>query len=331
MSKSILIFDMDGVLIKQHGYHRALQDTVRLGAREMGLEVALTEEEIAEFEGVGISSEWHSSAACLSVLEISGKFDLSPLFRLLKREQAQIPARIRLERAIRKLAEEAGVDPAHPVALIQKSESEDSFTNRTFQDMILGRNGYESYLLRYDEPLLAADVREKLCAWLERPEHGGVVMTNRPSLEMPDANFGLRLVGLDEMPLVGYGEMRQMAQAFGGEAAHYSKPSPAHSLLAALRAIGEPDVLKNTHAALNGGGREILACFDGYEFWIFEDSPAGLVSVDALGKLLRNAGLSVRVNKVGATTSARKRAYLEEKGARVVATINEGLGLALGG
>lgn len=329
MSKSILIFDMDGVLLKPRGYHRALQDTVRLGAREMGFDVALSDEEIAEFEGVGISSEWHSSAACLSTLAISGKLDLSPLFRLLKREQAQIPARLRLERAIQKLAEEAGVDPAHPVALIQKSESKDSFTNRTFQDMILGRNGRESYLLRYDEPLLDAEVRKKLCAWLGHPTRGGVVMTNRPSMEMPDAGFGLRLVGLEAMPLVGYGEMGQMAARFGGEAAHYSKPSPAHSLMAALRALGVADALEKTHAALNGGGREVLALFAAYEFWVFEDTLAGLVSVDALGKLMREAGLDVRINKVGVTASARKRVYLEERGARVVEMVNEGLQLVL--
>ncbi len=101
MSKKIIIFDVDGVLIESHGYHKAFKDTVRVGAKELGFDVHLSDEDIAQFEGMGISSEWHSSAACMAVLLINGKFDLSPLFASIKREQAKIPVRIRLENAVR--------------------------------------------------------------------------------------------------------------------------------------------------------------------------------------------------------------------------------------
>ena len=55
MSKEIIIFDIDGVLLEAHGYHQALQDTVRMGAQEMGFDVELSNEDVARFEGMGIS------------------------------------------------------------------------------------------------------------------------------------------------------------------------------------------------------------------------------------------------------------------------------------
>lgn len=325
MSKTILLFDMDGVLLKPRGYHRALQDTVRLGARELGFEAHLTDDEIAEFEGAGISSEWHSGAACMSVLAMNGTLDLGPLFRLLKGEQAQIPARLRLERAIHKLAEESDVDPAQPVAFIRESETARSFTHRTFQEMILGSADLESYLLRYDEPLLDSSVRKKVLTWLEHPEHGGAVMTNRPSRGMPDADYGLQLVGLEGMPLAGYGEMEEMAAIFGGEAALYSKPAPTHALAAALGAVGVPNHLHLAQALANGSAPENLADLDDTDFWVFEDTPAGLVSAEEMGRVLRKSGLAVRVHKTGVTESPLKRAYLSEKGAQVFKNIEMAL------
>jgi len=90
----ILIFDMDGVLVKPEGYHRALQETVRLaGISTQYGEVQLTDNQIAQFEALGISSEWHSSALCMAVMVVekqsgmlrdnehprSGKLDLVDL------------------------------------------------------------------------------------------------------------------------------------------------------------------------------------------------------------------------------------------------------------
>ena len=67
----ILIFDLDGVLLKPHGYHKALQETVNLAGKSIGFgEAHLTDKQIAQFEALGISSEWHSSALCMAVMSI---------------------------------------------------------------------------------------------------------------------------------------------------------------------------------------------------------------------------------------------------------------------
>ncbi len=339
MSKEILIFDVDGVLIESHGYHKAFKDTVRLGAKDLGFDVELSDEDIFRFEGMGISSEWHSSAACMAVLLISGKFDLEPLFKSIEREHVQGPVRIRLERAVRRLAEEAGVSPAESVALIRNSETVHSFPFDIFQEMILGSETFEriyglksrldveSYLLHFDRPMLETDLRDRLFAWLKDSERGSTMMTNRPSREMPDVYYAQNLLGLERVPVVGYGEMTWLAETFGGEAAEYSKPSPIHALAAVLASFGKESntCLLEAYAAVQGEFSEAVAGLEGYTFTVFEDTPAGIISVKAMGDLLRGYGLNVEVNPCGITASALKGAYLKEQGARLFENVNEAL------
>jgi len=341
MSKKILIFDMDGVLLRPLGYHRALKETVRLGAEALGFEgITISDAEIAEFEGLGISSEWHSSAACLAILRLSGGLDLSALFASLQQEPIQNQALLRLERVIQRLSREAGVDPAPVIALIRNSQSiAQSHSLNLFQEMILGSDEFkriygkegsldvESYLLQYDQPLLGAEMRNRLLVWLDDPEHGGAVMTNRPSREMPDANYGLQLIGLEGLPSVGYGEIEWLAGEVGVNTTALAKPSPAHALAASLSAFSRDMELnlRNASASFNGGGTEAYAYLEGSEVTVFEDTPAGLISVDGLEKLLHGQGISVAVNKIGIASTPHKGEYLQAQGARVYARVDAAL------
>lgn len=327
--KKTLIFDMDGVLLAPRGYHRALQETVRLGAEALGYsDITLSDEQIAQFEGLSISSEWHSSAASLAVLAFSGTLSLDELFEFLKREPVQIPARIRLERAIEEITGDA--------QRIRESETLQSASYKTFQELILGSADFEriygiqsslnveSYLLQFDTPLLETSTRERFLAWLEHPEHGCVVMTNRPSSEMPDAGYGLRLVGLDGLPLVGNNDMRWLAQQVGGEAAAFLKPNAAHALAALLASTGRDlqESLLGAHALLNGASVDGL---DVDEIVVFEDTPSGLISVGAMGEILSEKGLLVQVKKIGIATSIVKGEYLRAQGAEVFENVNVAL------
>ncbi|MCP4140105.1 MAG: hypothetical protein GY755_07415 [Chloroflexi bacterium] len=336
MSKKIIIFDVDGVLVEAHGYHQAFKDTVQIGAKKLGYDVALSDENVAQFEGLGISSEWHSSAACMAVLAISGKFDLGPLFASIANEQAKIPVRIRLEKVIHQMALDAGVDPAHPVSFIQNSEKINSFPFDIFQEMILGSAEFEeiygikssldveSYLSKFDLPQIGTDSKNQLFDWLQHPEHGCAIMTNRPSRKMPDAKYAQNLVALEDIPVAGYGEMEWLAEKFGGEAANYSKPSPIHALSAALASFDKNSdaCLLEARAATKGELSKDIALLDGYEFTVFEDTPAGVISVGAMGELLRAQGLDVKVNKIGITNSSLKGEYLRAQGAEVFANVN---------
>jgi phosphoglycolate phosphatase-like HAD superfamily hydrolase len=341
MSKKILIFDMDGVLLKPKGYHRALKETVRLGAQALGYEgISLTDEDIAQFEGLSISSEWHSSAACMALLAISGKLDLELLFASIKREPIQNPARLRLERSIQSIAKVRGVNPSQATSIIRESQSvEWSATFRIFQELILGSDdfariykkkgelGVESYLLQFDQPLLRADIRERLISWQENPKHKCVVMTNRPSRRMPDAEYGLRLVGLDDIPLVGNNDIEWLADQVDGKTAMFLKPSPVHALAAVFAALGKNlgESLMDAYGVAKGDFAETASFLDGSQIWIFEDSPAGIISVGEMGELLRKLGISVAINKVGIATMPLKSKCLEKQGALVFDGIHSGL------
>ena len=152
-------------------------------------------------------------------------------------------------------------------------------------------------------------------------------MTNRPSRKMPDAKYAQKLVALENIPVAGYGEMEWLAEKFGGEAAEYSKPSPIHALSAALASFGKDSdtCLLEACAATKGEISDDIVLLDGYEFTVFEDTPAGIISVGAMGDLLRAQGLDVKVNKIGITSSPLKGEYLKAQVAQVFADVNTAL------
>mgnify|MGYP001382573946 CR=1 FL=1 len=66
---TLLLFDVDGVLLYPFGYKQALQAAVDYFADQMSLPaVGLTYEEIALFEAAGMTNEWMSGALCLAAL-----------------------------------------------------------------------------------------------------------------------------------------------------------------------------------------------------------------------------------------------------------------------
>jgi len=232
----ILIFDMDGVLLKPFGYHRALKETVRLAGISTGFgEVLLADEQIAKFEALGISSEWHSSALCMAVMALEKQkgitreedqtqpiiLDLEDLFVAISDRPMQDPALSRGLAAIERLAAKANV-PADLVCwLVAQSESiQRSPTINWFQELVLGSESYtstyqkrpqfetESYLKLYDERLLNEPQTERVLRWTDKPDHGAAIMTRRPSSGLPgfatapDANMGAALVGLENLPIV---------------------------------------------------------------------------------------------------------------------------------
>ncbi len=69
MALTLLLFDVDGVLIRAHGYKEALRATLDVIAGQMGQPpVNLTADEIAVFESSGLTSEWDSGALAAAIL-----------------------------------------------------------------------------------------------------------------------------------------------------------------------------------------------------------------------------------------------------------------------
>ncbi len=151
-----------------------------------------------------------------------------------------------------------------------------------------------------------------------------VVMTNRPSGRMPDAEYGLRLVGLEGVPLVGYGEIEWLAEQMGEEADTLSKPSPIHALAAVFAALSKElnGSLLDAYAVANGKSSEIITLLDESQIWVFEDTPAGIVSVDQVGKILHGQGINVDLNKIGIASTPLKEEYLKAQGVQVYEKID---------
>lgn len=67
--RTLLLLDVDGVLVHPLGYRDALRATVDHFAGRMGQTVVdITDDEIAVFEACGITNEWDSGAICVSAL-----------------------------------------------------------------------------------------------------------------------------------------------------------------------------------------------------------------------------------------------------------------------
>lgn len=226
----ILLFDMDGVLVEPHAYHRALQRTVSLVGQALGLSgLALQPADIAAFEGAGIASEW-DSAAISAALTLAHAWTVDPQRRLPGELPANPPSALRLDppdfqafaarlgradlRDLRPLARTARLllDDGAPFSPEQQRDLQTilntarqidgSFTHRLFQEMILGSRVFakvyglrpflecESFLLAYDRPTLSEDERQALLVWLQASGSRMVIFTSRPS-HAPGGFFGV--------------------------------------------------------------------------------------------------------------------------------------------
>ena len=353
----ILLFDMDGVLVKPIAYHRALQETVRLAGISTGFgEVQLADDQIAEFEALGISSEWHSSALCMAamVLKLQGGMavedgkilNLEDLFDAIAAQPIHDSAVQRGQAAIDQLAARYDIAADFVNGLVTDSESiQFSSTLNWFQELILGSENYrriyqkksrfqtESYLKLYDERQLNKQCADQVLRWAEAPGHGAAIMTNRPSRGpsdfsgMPDAEMGSSLVGMASLPIVGKGELLWLVECTGLEIENCSKPSWRHAMAAILVASGwlVEDSLKFVGDPQFERRTTMLNYLHNSQITVFEDTPSGLIAAQETCDLLSRMGLQLTIQKIGVAEGAAKRTALSALGAEVYPDINQAL------
>ncbi len=214
----ILLFDMDGVLLKPKGYHQALIETVRRTSQSLGFEeILLSQQDVSQFESLGISNEWHSSAMCMALMVIQAQkrnielnlspklrlnntnfqsleFNMASLYTSIAAQPIELPALSRAYKAIELVARSEGVDPTISTSIVEGCEQiEHSLTLNIFQELVLGSAHFEetyakksqlgtkSYLKIYDTPLISPETKATLTDWLQDPFHHAAIMTNRPS------------------------------------------------------------------------------------------------------------------------------------------------------
>ncbi len=220
-SRTLILLDVDGVLVHPVGYKTALCTLVnRLAARMGQPPLGPSEDEIAVFEACGLTNEWDSAAMCVSALLLAA-LERAPALRRDTLEatlDAIGAAGIVLERpdftAEARAIARHETDGRYPAARYLELLSvrtdpanlpllrallgdvyavRETLTTRTFQTLVLGSERFsaaygqpaafdcESYLATYDIALLNAPARARLLDWAGLPGHGAAIFTARPS------------------------------------------------------------------------------------------------------------------------------------------------------
>jgi hypothetical protein len=244
--------------------------------------------------------------------------------------------------------------------LLQNTRRVDrSVTTRFFQSFTLGAEVFQatygfippvkvhSYLEAYDQPLLSTQTQLQFKDLIQREILYPAVYTARPSLQpkeitstlmdySPEAEIGLRLVGLDSIPLIGYGKLLYAAERSGVSADDLIKPASFQGLAgisAAWSGMEWPSLLWALNVFLPNAEVQISEEInspvrplpESFEIHVFEDSPGGLIAVKKAVEILRERGHFVDLYCWGISTNPVKKAALEKAGAVVCPDINAAL------
>jgi hypothetical protein len=217
---------------------------------------------------------------------------------------------------------------------------EHSLTFNIFQELVLGSDNYRKtygkpgqlsqsgYLKQYDQPQISSKEINRLRKWLENPEHGAAIMTNRPSSTLPggdgtpEAEIGARLVGLDWLPIMGQGEIQWLADQQAIDSATLLKPAPMHALAAVLASARIPmeESLQGAFRALRCQDASAMRVIAHSTVYVFEDTPGGLISAQSMKDELRRLDVSIKLKKIGIASTTAKKITLRNYGARVFPT-----------
>jgi len=222
--RTLILLDVDGVLVHPAGYKAALRATVNRFARQMGLgDIGPDDDAIAVFEACGVTNEWDSGAISVSALLQAALTQRPDLRRATLDDtlDAIRAAEVSIEtpdfRALAQTVAAAhGMDPALHYWREVAAPWDDSAlpllsallnnvydvpntpTTRAFQTHALGSDRFtqtygvpapfesESFLAAHDIPLLSPANAERLAAWRDAPHGGAAIFTARPSLPPAD-------------------------------------------------------------------------------------------------------------------------------------------------
>ena len=362
----IFLFDMDGVLLESLGYHRALQETVRLMSKALGFgNLTLSVDDIATFEAGGINNEWDEAAICTALLlEVAWKIDpkiVLPVSNITpKAPTIKLPSALDfnslaqqfssldlihldpLERALQRFMETDHFSKAQYQILRNLLEGahdpQRSLTHRLFQELILGSAEYthtyglpamlecESYLLKHDVSNLSSAESARLRDWLSKPGHAAAVITSRPSypppgvFSTPEAELGAELVGLKDIPIVGWGGITWLARQRNADVQIYAKPCPVHALAAMRAALGEGQETALQEAADLVEAGQVSPAWQrlaGAQVYVFEDTPSGIKSLQDAQEILDSKGIYITTSYIGVSRKPVKRKALLASSAQV--------------
>lgn len=211
-----------------------------------------------------------------------------------------------------------------------------SHTTRLFQHFSLGSRVFseaynlpaevetESFLQTCD----TSNLTEKTLAKLQQPNIHLASITARPSAPpkdvttthigyAPEAEAALELVGLADIPLIGYGRLEYYEKQFGVAAASLLKPSPVQSLAAVAAAFTGLEWSSIQAAAEWQASGRLNSIFSSlpreFELIVVEDTMGGIRSTQGAGEILKKAGFDIIVRPFGLTLGSAAKASMFEK------------------
>jgi hypothetical protein len=275
LDKTILLLDVDGVLIHAQGYRASVRAAFCTLCQQMGQGhlPPPTEDEMLAFEAENIIFEWDSLPLMLAEVlrQVPHLHQNTVQATLATVAAAQValmrPDFITLARKIPKTTDPdtkpsraalGTVFPATPLfmEILGEAHSPRSPITRLFQHYVLGDEQYartyglkpmltsESLLEKWDQPHLSTENAVRIST---TPHLHPIIYTARPSLppsfEMrwqnysPEAEIAQRQLRLMQAPLIGYGRVQWLARQMGAREDQFVKPSPVHSLVGIYSAM----------------------------------------------------------------------------------------------
>jgi len=227
MAKIILLFDMDGVLIRSKGYYTSLQTSIKLIGQALGIKNAeLNMDDISKLEAAGIFHIWdHLTYFSITLLLHSWKEnpDLRIPFEIksAKKDHCEIPV-INFREYTKDLKPGHLYSLAEFTEFIREENNHLDSIQRTYidwlvdssreiyispvlpimQEFILGSDRFDqtynqssqldvmSFPEQLDLPALSRENFDHLQYWLGEEEHHAAIFTSRPNLPPDKEYFG---------------------------------------------------------------------------------------------------------------------------------------------
>lgn len=275
MRKTVVLLDVDGVLIHARGYRGSVKATMQYVFEQMNQPhlIPPEEQDMQAFEAESIIFEWDSLA--LSTADYL--MQVPHLLRDTLQETLQniAAAKVTLQQVdypalARRVPKPPSPDikpsraalgtlfPELPVMkeILGNAHSSNATLTRIFQHYVLGHEQFartyqqkpqfetESLLETLDIPLLTEESRTRL-EQTDGVQH--VIYTARPGLPptfisnwlgySPEAEIAQKLLQLYQIPVIGYGRVQWLAQQMNTHPASYVKPSPVQALVAIYSAV----------------------------------------------------------------------------------------------
>lgn len=362
------LFDMDGVLLEPGGYQKALINSVmRIGQALGAPNTTLTKDQIARFEALNITNEWDTLAICAALTlvhlwDIDGHIRLDGLNPKASPITNETPNFDVFLMALSDGGHQPGETAYHflidhhswldrdqrtylATILENCCDISRSLTLPAHQETVLGskifeshykikaQRNIESYLAKYDKPVMTEEKYAELRIWLNQSNHHAGILTNRPSrnpagfLSSPEAELGSEIVGLTDLPYVGSGILGWFAVNHCQLPDHaLLKPNPVHTLALLQLCLGRSlaDSLQASVALWQGSGFfSDWEAFDNAKIIIFEDSVKGLLSGKAACKLINKLGFEIDLTLIGVAQNLIKLSALDQVSTCNVDNINQ--------